>query len=67
MNWTPHSTGCCEVKIGVYRVEDQGVQVLWIPRSERALQVRLMMLAHMQDDGYRGIRATVRRLGVPGT
>lgn len=58
-HWTPHSVTFCEVKTGgVYHIEHRGVQVLWVPRSERALKSRLMMCTHMQDAAYRGIRAT---------
>ena len=48
---------------GVYRVSYQGRMGLWIPKQERELQVRLMMCAHIQDAGQRGIRATTHRLG----
>ena len=30
--------------------------VLWVPEEERELQARLMVCAHMQDAGHRGVR-----------
>jgi hypothetical protein len=37
--------------------------VLWVPKEERELQAQLMMCAHMQDAGHRGVRSTTHRLG----
>ena len=48
----------------VYCVSYQGRMVLWVPEEERELQARLMVCAHMQDVGHRGVRATIHRLGV---
>ena len=48
---------------GLYRVSYQGRLVLWVPEEERELQARLMVRAHMQDTGHRGVRATTHRLG----
>ena len=48
---------------GLYRVSYQGRMVLWVPEEERELQARLMVCAHMQDAGHRGVRATTHRLG----
>ena len=48
---------------GLYRVSYQGRMVLWVPEEERELQARLMVCAHMQDAGHRGVRATAHRLG----
>ena len=48
---------------GLYRVSYQGRMVLWVPEEERELQARLMVCAHMQDAGHRGLRATNHRLG----
>ena len=50
-------------KDGVYRVSYQGRMILWVPDEERELQARLMVCAHMQDAGHRGVRATTHRLG----
>ena len=47
---------------GLYRVSYQGRMVLWVPEEERELKARLMMCAHMQDAGHRGVRATTHRL-----
>ena len=48
---------------GLYRVDYGGMQVIWVPPAERSLQVRLMVCAHMQEAGHRGICATMHRLG----
>ena len=48
---------------GLYRVSYQGKMVLWVPEEECELQARLMVCAHMQDAGHRGVRATTHRLG----
>ena len=48
---------------GLYRVSYQGSMVLWVPEEERELQARLMVCAHMQNAGHRGVRATTHRLG----
>ena len=47
----------------VYRVSYQERMVLWVSGEERELQARLMVCAHMQDAGHRGVRSTTRRLG----
>ena len=49
---------------GVYRVLYQGRMVLWVPEEERKLQARLMVCAHMQDAGHRGVRGTTHWIGV---
>ena len=36
--------------------------VLWIPDSDKQLQVRLMICAYMRDAGHRGVAATFVRL-----
>ena len=48
---------------GLYRVDYGGMQVIWVPFAKRSLQVRLMVCAHMQEAGHRGICATMHRLG----
>ena len=48
---------------GLYRVDYEGIQVIWVPPPERSLQVRLMVCAHMQEARPRGICATMHRLG----
>ena len=47
---------------GLYRVLYRDRMVLWIPVDERVFQARLMVCAHMQDAGHRGVRATLHRL-----
>ena len=48
---------------GLYRVDYGGMKVIWVPLAERSLQVRLMVYAHMQQDGNQGICATMHWLG----
>ena len=48
---------------GFYRVLYRGRMVLWIPEIERELQARLMVCAHMQNAGHRGVKAMTHRLG----
>ena len=48
---------------GLYRVDYEGIQMIWVPPAERSLQVRLMVRAHMQEAGHRGIGATMHRHG----
>ncbi|CAM9419279.1 unnamed protein product, partial [Scytosiphon promiscuus] len=43
-------------------VHVRGRHVLWIPDSDKQLQVRLMICAHMRDAGHRGVAATLVRL-----
>ena len=47
----------------LYRVSYQERMVLWVPEEERELQARLLVGAHIQDAGHRGVRATTHRLG----
>ena len=47
---------------GLFRVGMNGRDVLWIPDQASALQVRLMVCAHMKEAGHRGAVATLQRL-----
>ena len=47
---------------GLFRVRVGNHDVLWIPDTDRILQMRLMVCAHMHDAGHRGVAATVGRL-----
>ena len=47
---------------GVYRVSYQGRTVMWVFEEASEMQARLMVCAHMQDVGHRGVRATTHRL-----
>lgn len=38
-----------------------GRDVLWIPDTAKKLQVRLMVCAHMKEEGHRGSAATLQR------
>ena len=44
---------------GLFRIHARGRHVLWIPDSDKQLQVRLMICAHMRDAGRRGVAATL--------
>ena len=45
---------------GLFRIHACGRHVLWIPDSDKQLQVRLMICAHMRDAGHRGVATLVR-------
>ena len=47
---------------GLFRIHACGRHLLWIPGSDKQLQVRLMICAHMRDAGHRGVAATRVRL-----
>ena len=47
---------------GLFRVRVGSRDVLWIPSDDKALQVRLMVCAHMRSAGHRGVAPTVFRL-----
>ena len=47
---------------GLFRIHARGRHVLWIPDSDKQLQVRLMIFEHMRDAGHRGVAATLVRL-----
>ena len=47
---------------GLFRIHARGRHVLWIPDSDKQLQVRLMICAYMRDAGHRGVAATFVRL-----
>ena len=44
---------------GLFRIHARGRHILWIPDSDKQLQVRLMICAHMRDAGHRGVAATL--------
>ena len=47
---------------GLFRIHARGRHVLWILISDKQLQVRLMICAHMSDAGHRGVAAKLVRL-----
>ena len=47
---------------GLFRIHARGRHGLWIPDSDKQLQVRLMICAHMRDAGHRRVAATLVRL-----
>ena len=47
---------------GLFRIHARGRHVSWIPDSDKQLQVRLIICAHMRDAGHRGVDATLVRL-----
>ena len=46
----------------LFRVRVGNGDVLWIPSGVKALQVRLMVCAHMRSAGHRGLSPTLFRL-----
>ena len=46
---------------GLYRIDFGGMQVIWVPRAERSLQMRLMVCIQLQKARHRGICATMHR------
>ena len=44
---------------GLFCINARGKHVLWISDSDKQLQVRLMICAHMRDAGHRGVAATL--------
>ena len=46
----------------LFRVRVGNRDVLWIPSEDKALQVRLMVCAHMRSAGHRGVSPTLFRL-----
>ena len=46
----------------LFRVRVGNRDVLWILPKDKALQVRLMVCAHMQSAGHRGVSPTLFRL-----
>ena len=48
---------------GLFHIHARGRHVLWIPDSDKQLQVR-MICVHMRDAGHRGVAATLVRLQV---
>lgn len=46
----------------LYRIGMKSGKVLWIPEEGHALQVRLMVYAHVRETGHRGVEATLHRL-----
>ena len=47
---------------GLFRVTHRGRRVLWIPEHAEELKKRLLVSAHMQEAGHRGVAATLERL-----
>ena len=46
----------------LFRVRVGNRDVLWIPSGDKALQVRLMVCAHMRSAGHRGVSPTLFHL-----
>lgn len=49
---------------GLYRVACAGRRVLEIPKTDHNMQKRLLVWAHMQEAGHRGVDITLARLRV---
>ena len=46
---------------GLYRVEDHGHRVMWVPGGADSLKKRLLVCAHLEGTGHRGVDATMAR------
>ena len=58
---------------GVYRVEYHDHRVIWVPTEAESLKKRLLVCAHLEGAGHRGVDTTMARLerhcvreGMPG-
>ena len=47
---------------GLYRVEHHGHRVIWVPAGADSLKKRLLVCAHLEGVGHRGVDATMARL-----
>ena len=47
---------------GLYRVEHHGHRVIWVPAGADSLEKRLLVCAHLEGTGHRGVDATIGRL-----
>ena len=47
---------------GLYRVEYHGHRVIWVPAEAESLKKRLLVCAHLEGAGHRGVDATMARL-----
>ena len=47
---------------GLYRVEHHGHRVVWVPVGADSLKNRLLVCAHLEGAGHRGVDATMARL-----
>ena len=47
---------------GLYRVEHHGHRVVWVPAGADSLNNRLLVCAHLEGAGHRGVDATMARL-----
>ena len=47
---------------GLYWVEHHGRRVIWVPAGADSLKKRLLVCAHLEGTGYRGVDATMARL-----
>ena len=47
---------------GLYRVEHHGHRVIWVPGGADSLKKGLLVCAHLEGAGYRGVDATMARL-----
>ena len=44
---------------GLYRVEHHGYRVIWVPAGADSLKKRLLVFAHLEGTGHRGVDATM--------
>ena len=48
---------------GLFRVEHRGHRVIWVPGGADSLKKRLLVCAHLEGAGHRGVDAKMDRLG----
>ena len=46
----------------LYRVEHHGHRVIWVPTGADSLKKRLLVCAHLEETGHRGVDTTMARL-----
>ena len=47
---------------GLYRLEHHGHRVIWVPTRPDLMRKRMLVCAHLEGTGHRGVEATMARL-----
>ena len=47
---------------GLYRLEHHGHRVIWVPTRPDLMKKRMLVCAHLEGTGHRGVEATMARL-----
>ena len=47
---------------GLYRLEHHGHRVIWVPTRPDLMKKRMLVCAHLEGTGHRGVEATMSRL-----